>query len=89
MLISDAYSWGYKVYNDDFKTVIIVEFLYGCNGKTRSNGNESPKGVVYYNRDAYLGSTYADDMLICLSWWGYFNNWLYKNADKNSIVKFI
>lgn len=81
----DAY-YGGNLPDEDLKTIIVVEYYYGRNGKTRSNDNDSPEGVVYCKIDAYLGSIYADDMLICLSWWGYFNNWSYKNADKNGVV---
>ena len=81
----DAY-YGGNLSNEDFKTIIVVKFLYGRNGKTRSNDNDSLEGVVYCKRDADFGSIYTDDMLICLSWWGYFNNWSYKNADKNGVV---
>ena len=86
MLISDAYSWGP---NNILEVVVIPYYGYICSDDDNPETyvfDPHPYGVVYVEQDAYFGSTYADYMVVCLGWWGLYNNWSYKHYDKNGVV---
>ena len=81
----DAYFTNIDNFSNSYLICFCDEGRIGNNGFDSSR-NYGIFGVVYGEQDAYFGSIYADDMLVCLSWRGYFNNWSYKNADKNGVV---
>ena len=77
----DAY-YGGNLPDEDLKTIIVVEYYYGRNGKTRSNDNpEGVVGLIYI--DAYIaGIEYFSQIIITCE---YIDGNVYNHSDFNSL----